>query len=217
MPKPARFIYLCGPDGVGKSTHAALLLSNLKQRGVPATHVWLRYPFFLSIPLLVYARWRRLSWYEWHQGNRYGHWDFSQSLLLRHLLPWTLLLDAALVGVWRIRLPLWLGRTLVCERYVLDMLVDIELALKDPGFHNRLPGRCFLRLLPRDAQVILLDLEISVMRRRRPDLIGDRHLDRKVERYRSLRNEYALPFLSNQAPVAQVSAAIRHRIDGSAI
>ena len=91
-----RFIYITGCDGTGKSTQARLLLAQLKASGIKARHLWLRYPFFLSLPLLAYARLRGYSWREKTGDMEYSYWDFHRSWLMRTIFPWALLLDAAL-------------------------------------------------------------------------------------------------------------------------
>src|SRR5687767_9986185 len=106
LPNAPRFLYLTGCDGTGKTTQADLLCAWLKQRSIQPRRVWLRFPFIFSLPLLAYARWRRLSWYEVVEGVRHGYWDFRTSILLKALFPWCLLLDAALAAVVKVYLPL---------------------------------------------------------------------------------------------------------------
>src|SRR5690606_9788348 len=113
-----RFIYITGCDGTGKTTQANLLLKHLEAAGGRPRHLWLRFPFFLTLPLLVYARLRGFSWYEEHDGVRQGYWNFRRSWVLRTLFPWVLLVDATLAAVVKVHLPLWMGRTIVCERFV---------------------------------------------------------------------------------------------------
>jgi hypothetical protein len=204
----ARFVYLTGADGTGKSTHARLLIAHLARLGVRCHHVWLRYPFFLSAPLLAYARWRGYSWYETREGVRHGYWAFARSRLLRALLPWTLLIDAALAALRRVYLPLWLGYVVVCERFVLDMLVDLAVALEEPGLYARLPGCLYRRLIPHGSAVICLDLDASTIRARRPDLRFDRSLTAHIEAARRLALAHEIPLVSTVAFVEQVEAQI---------
>ncbi|RPJ59476.1 MAG: hypothetical protein EHM12_06905, partial [Dehalococcoidia bacterium] len=203
-----KLIYITGADGTGKTTQAKLLLSKMRTAGLNAKSLWLRFPFFFSLPLLVYARWRGYSWREENAVARHGYWDFGRSWLLRVMLPWTLLLDAALAAIGKIYLPLWLGQTIVCERFVLDMLVDLEIALADPNLHRRLPGRLYPRLLPRQAIIFVFDLDAATIRARRPDLRVDRRLKARLEAFRRLAADQKLVLVSSQLPMAEVEQYI---------
>ncbi len=214
MLKPAqpRFIYITGCDGTGKTTQARLLVEGLRSTGAQVRHVWLRFPFFVSLPLLAYARWRGYSWYESSAGARHGYWDFRRSQLLRRLLPWTLLIDAAITGLQRIFLPLSRGTTIVCERYVLDMLVDMSVAFGDASPFESKSGRLFARLIPPDAVVVVLDLEPPLIMARRPDLRSDRDLHMRVAMFKCMANAFSVPVLSSVAPVADVHRELLQRI-----
>lgn len=211
--RPPRFIYITGCDGTGKSTQARLLTEQLRLLGVKARPLWLRFPFFFSLPLLAYARLRGLSWYEEAGGAvRHGYWDFRRSWLMKTVFPWLLLLDAALAALWKVYLPLWAGRTLVCERFVLDMLVDLALAVGDDRFYARLPGKLFPRLLPAKARTLALDLDPPAIRARRPDLASDRLLPQRLAAFRALAAGCGLPLISSRPPVEQVNAQIWQRL-----
>jgi hypothetical protein len=108
--KAPNFIYITGSDGTGKTTQAHLLLEYLKNSGVNVQHLWLRFPFFFSLPLLAYARIRGYSYYEEKDGYRQGYWEFYRSRILRTLFAWVLLLDAAIATFRKVTLPLLAGK-----------------------------------------------------------------------------------------------------------
>lgn len=211
--RQSRFIYLAGCDGTGKTTQAEILLAELKSLGVKAGHLWLRFPFCFCRPLLAYARWRGFSWYEEIDGTRHGYWDFRGSWLLRVVFPWLLLLDAALFSIAKVHLPLRLGKTIVCERFVLDTLVDLSLALNDPRFPSRRPGKLYPALLPGRATVAILDLEARTVRERRPDLQGDRRLEARLETYRQLAAGGGYPMISTKKSRLEINRAIWELIE----
>jgi hypothetical protein len=183
-------------------------MARLARDGVRQRRVWLRYPFLLSVPLLAYARWRGHSWHEEIGDVRYGYWAFDRSRLIKTVLPWTMLADATIAACRRIYWPLWRGYTIVCERFVLDMLVDLAVGLGDAAFHTRLPGRLYPHLIPREGVVICLDLDVAAICARRPELAQDRCLAARLALYRRLAADRGLVSLSSALPVQRVSQQI---------
>jgi hypothetical protein len=184
------------------------MLEYYRKRGIEALHLWLRFPFFLTLPLLLYARLRGLSWYESRGGIRQGYWDFRRSRLLHTVLPWVLLIDASIAALFKVYLPLRLGRIIVCERFVFDILVDLSLALDDPDLHRKLPGRLYLRLLPRNAHCVILYLDADTLRKRRSDLEIDRRLENRIAGFQRLAQDLGLPMLSSDTSIEQINQNI---------
>lgn len=208
-----KFIYITGCDGTGKSTQARLLIDQLRSQGVKTQHVWLRFPFLFSIPLLAYARLRGFSWYENTAGVRHGYWNFRHSRLLRNWLPWTILIDATLTAVYKIYFPLLQEKTVVCERFVFDMLVDLAVGNDDPDLHRWLPGKLFFHLIPCDAKIILFDLDSEVIRERRADLKFDRLLETRLSMFRCLALDSFLTISSDNKSVNEINKIILKELD----
>lgn len=202
------FIYITGCDGTGKTTQANMLSDLLSTKGIKTNHVWLRFPFLFSIPFLIYARLRGFSWYERNNGIRHGYWDFHSSWLLRTCFPWFLLVDAALTALVKIYLPLCSGKSIICERFVLDMIVDLMVAFADSRFHQRLPGKFFLGLLPPQSKVFVLDLDAHIIRQRRPELETDRNLMARLKFYRILVGDLSLQAFSSMLSPKQINSLI---------
>lgn len=205
------FIYITGCDGTGKSTQANLLRQRMAGEGIETSHLWLRFPFLFSLPLLVYARWRGYSWYEKNGNVRHGYWDFRQSHLLRLLFPWFMLCDATVATIHQIVIPQWSGKAIVCERFVLDMLVDMSLAFGEK-MHRTLPGKLFLRLLPAHTQVVILYLDEATTRERRADLVWDKRLAERLAVFNHLAADLSLPHFSSLIPVADLNDNIWQRV-----
>ena len=133
---------------------------------------------------------------------------------MRRIFPWVYLLDAMLAAAIHVYLPLWLGATTVCERFALDMLVDVIVALKNPTFHRSPPGAWFSRLLPECSRVMILDLDAETIRKRRRDLEFDRRLEARLEAYRRLASDESIPLASSAGPMEEVAANILTVIEG---
>jgi hypothetical protein len=118
--------------------------------------------------------------------------------MLRTLFPWFFLADGFLAGVWGLRLPLWFGRRVVCERFSLDMLADLTTAFHNAGFVERLPGRLFPRLIPGKSASVLLDLDSHAILQRRPSLANDRNLLFRLSVYRTIAEKFGIPVIRTE-------------------
>lgn len=185
---PPKVISISGPDGAGKSTQAEKVLDALEDNGVDCEYRWFGAKHLFSLPLLVYARLMGLSEVEeLDSGRRVGYHYFWRSQLVSTLYPILLLLDTCLYYFFRIYIPTAIhGKTIVCDRFVVDVIVRIMLSIGDEEFYRRTLGSLFLRLVPEDSLTVLLTTEPEILRERRDDVRADDTLDRMVEWYDTL-------------------------------
>jgi hypothetical protein len=133
---------------------------------------------------------------------------------MSRVFPWALLLDTFIVGLLGIYLPLLRGFTVVCDRFVGDILVDMMVGLKDLRIDQRTPGRLFLALLPRGTQMVVLELETDIARQRSPELKGDRSQPLRRAAYLELAARRGWPLVSSNAPLQVVTDRVIAVIDG---
>lgn len=197
--------YITGVDGVGKTTQMDRLEAKLAETH-DVKRVWLRFPVLFSFPLLVYARLFGYTKYQTVDGVRVGAWEFYRSRLLKTLFPWTQLLDTLIIGFFKVQIPRLQGKTLLFERYALDILVDVMVALGTNSLHKKLVGKLFLGLLPERTRVTILDAPEDVIRQRRPDLRYDTALQPRLYLFRDLTAEFAFHKVNASQPVDAVTA-----------
>lgn len=205
-------IHLAGADGSGKTTQARLLATFLEGRGVRTRMVWLRFPRLTSIPFLVYARLRGFSKRTKVAGNEHGIWSFEDSWILRNLFPWSLLVDLWLLSLVKVHLPILFGRTIVCDRYALDVLVDLIAGIKDMGFDTKFPGSLFFKVMPARSKTILLDLDVETALRRSPELMGDITQETRRQIYLEISRRRNYPVISSVAAISEVQEIIQENI-----
>ena len=210
------FIYLAGADGTGKTTRARAIADWLGQHGVRCRYVWFRWPHMLSLPLLGYCRLRGLTRYRVIDGIRYGSWEFHRSRLVSALFPWLWLLDTAVVALVRVYVQRWRGFTVICDRFAYDALVDLMLAVDDDRLFTRAVGRLFLRLVPKNGLVLVLDADEAALRERKADLTHDYRLTRQREFYLRLARHLGLRVINTVGPADPIAELefllqVRHR------
>lgn len=210
-----RCIHLAGVDGSGKTTQGKALLDVLNAHGLEVQYVWLRFPRLFSIPFLVYARLRGYSYREVTNGYEHGYWSFGKSWLMSIIFPWVLLLDTFLFALFKVYLPLWLGRRILCDRFVIDTLVDLMVGLDKPHYDEQITGRLFLNLLPHGTRVVILDLETNIALQRSPELHGDRSHARRRQTYLDVAERQDFPIISTEMPVEKLTARLLDVIQSS--
>ena len=154
------FIYIYGPDGAGKSTHALLLSNKLCAQGRKVKRVCIRSKHY---PFRVFWNFLKLVC-----GERYvypnGHvTKIPQKAILRALS--TLIIYAELFNVLALTLIthiyLYLGYFVIAERFILDTYTDL-LYFSNKFARKNLPTHVLsilLRFLPKDMLFIFLDAD----------------------------------------------------------
>ncbi|MGA2626661.1 MAG: nucleotidyltransferase domain-containing protein [Candidatus Bathyarchaeia archaeon] len=108
------------------------------------------------------------------------------------------LFDTTVHYCLKLAIPRYLGATIVCDRWIYDVIVDISLNTRDPAFCSSLPGRVMTLLASKADFVVMLDASDSKLNSRRPDARFDPLIDERRRLYRLLADRYAVPiFLSN--------------------
>ena len=165
-----------GQDGTGKTTHAKFLWKELEKRGISAKYIWSRGTGLFFYPFLKLLR-SALTDHETSNGNsKYG--NVREALLtkepLKSLWAYVVLADH-LTRTMKVKLALSFGSMVICDRYILDTLVDVKYDL-EKNLDCRSEG-IVERLAPKPGMIFMMDTKPKELARRRPDMkldVGER-------------------------------------------
>ena len=196
---PPRFICLVGVDGSGKSTFARMVEKELTARGYRTKYVWLRMNYMLTRPLLLYCRLTGLTRRPTINGQKISIHEFQNAPVVATLVQYLHWIDTALAYFFKAYLPMRLrGETIICDRFVYDILIDFIVESGDSDLHDRLIWRLLLSLMPEDAKVFLIKANREVIIERRPDvLVMDPYFDVRFAEYAALESRYGLQAVDN--------------------
>jgi len=194
---PPRLIAFFGPDGAGKSTHVKLLVNHFQSRKNNVRKAWIRAPHTLAYLLsrfLVKIGFCRVIL------NPFGK---KTKLPAVHLNRWIRLFWSALelvsvipIILFRVYIPLFLGYTVIAERYVVDTIVTVAYYTNDLGFLQSRTARILLSFVPKKTVFIHLDSDNSTIIKRRGHIV-DSHDFIKFQRmgYKMMGNSVEAMFI----------------------
>lgn len=205
-------ICLIGIDGSGKTTHALRILSNLQESGAKSKYVWFGTPYFLSYPFMLICRILGLT--ETHHlqnGLTVSEHQYHLNKPVALISPWIQFLDLSFFVFVRVYLAVFLGFTVVCDRFVYDILAEIMADVNDDTLDRRIIGRLILGLKPKYAAVFLLDLdEVTALRRRR-DVPNLKYLTKRRNNLRLIAEHLNIKIINANQPFLAVQKQLNQQ------
>jgi thymidylate kinase len=222
-------ICLSGIESSGKSTQLALQMERARQQGQRPVYLWTRPGYTRNLENAKRLI-RRLAGGR-SQGNGAGssskprasrayprRGDEFGSAPKRRL--WLALALIDLIWVYGVQIRYWRfrGRTVICDRYLWDCLVDFRVNFPDDAVESGLLGRLLLSLAPRPdvAFFLLIPLQESLrrsMQRERKFQETEEVLRRRFEAYRVAAEQFAWPVLDGERAVEEIAEEIRARVE----
>jgi len=171
-----QIISISGVDGCGKTTVIESVRLALEVQGYRTNCVWLRYNHYLSKILHAFCRFTGLTRYEWHNGIRVGYHEFYRSTLISALAIILSFIDTLLASFFLVYIPpLFTRRVIICDRWVVDILIDLQV---DTGKYlgpDSFWGRMFLKLIPGNAKCFVILRDAPMIEATRPEHAHDKN------------------------------------------
>ena len=211
--RPTQRVYaMIGPDGAGKTTIARVIARRLQDRGIRTRISWMRSPRISTLAVLGILRLSNIAKTVRMGDHDDVHTDVKGHPFLLHLFAWSVTFDYFLGYFGKVSVPKrLLRRTILCDRFVWDALVDLGLASGlDEGFLDLPQGRILLKLA-RAHRSVLVSTTPEELVRRRPILSLDPRLARRLRLYHVFAERFGFGEVdsgtaSEEQSVAQVMA-----------
>ncbi len=147
---------------------------------------------------------KRLGYAKVHRTSSIGFVETQAAARAGLASLWCLLTqidNLAKTGL-KVMIPLILGRTVICDRYVLDLLVENMADLHDTPTTSRI-GHRLLKLLPQPDLAFLIEVNPEVAFRRKPDMPTLAHFSERIVLYHKLAESMGIERIDgNQTPEA---------------
>ena len=147
-----------GPDGAGKTTHAAFIARRLASKGFKVKRAWIKSYHTLAYLLSrLYAKLSPRSVELNAYGSIIGIEPIRRGGFSKALWAWLEYLSILPKALLSVIIPVKAGRVVVADRYVLDSIASITYTLRQPSFTESLPAKLLLSLIPRGSILIHVD------------------------------------------------------------
>lgn len=205
-------IAFSGIDGCGKTAIIDETRKVLMRKGQSSKYVWLRYNHYLTKVLLAFCRLTGLTKYEDVNGLRVGYHEFHRSKFVSYLFILLTYLDLLAATVVRIYVPsLFSRQVILCDRWVFDIMVDLEV---DTGI-SFAPGtflaKVFRGLIAQNAVCFLIVRDFDIVRKTRWENIFDRNFPKRFELFQRLSGDSRIKVIDNSG---SIQGAVEKLIEG---
>lgn len=197
--KKGVLICFTGIDGSGKTTLAKALVAGLGAEGLGSRYVYGRLRPIILRPVFLLGKALFLRKKDMHKDYvEYSHAKkgLLENRVLSALYESLVLFDYFFQMTIKIRLPLTIGRDIVCDRYVYDTVVtDLAVDLKYPQSRISKTLRRYLWLFPRPNLVFLIDVPEEIANRRKDDVPSVKYLEERRKLYLEVGREQGMVIL----------------------
>jgi len=195
--------YITGPDGSGKTSYLKEVERKLIEQNKKYKHIWIRSPKITSKPLMLLCRITGLTKYKVIDGVKYGKHEFYRSKFVSWLYPILQYIDFRIKWYLEKR-KLKKSEIALFDRHAIDTLIDIMVDTGKIVLHKKRLGKAFIRLIPKNTSIIVMDTKEAIIRSRKKDTLHDEHLAQKVNAYREVSESLGLKVIDNNRPYEEV-------------
>jgi thymidylate kinase len=186
--KHAGLICFSGIDGSGKTAHSLRTYQDLQKSGRKCRYLWFGTPYFISYPFMALCRFLNLtSRYQVSNKLVVSEHQYYKNKPVAFLWPWIQFLDLSVYTFFEVRLPIWAKSSIVCDRFIHDILVELMADVNDALLLKKPVGRLILKLKPKGTTTFFLDVNVKDAFQRRPDVPNLRYLTRRMNYHRLIR------------------------------
>lgn len=186
-----RIYAIVGLDGAGKTAVARAAAAEVARTGRRTSVVWLRNPRLFSLAVQALFRSARISRTVRLGGHEDVITDLRKHPFLFHLLAWSMTFDYVFGYLQKAAFRrVALGRTVICDRFVWDLIVDLSISSGlGEGFLETPEGRILLDVGVRH-RTLLLTASLATLTERKPILTLDPDLHERIRLYGSLASRF---------------------------
>jgi len=202
-------ISISGIDGCGKTSILDEVRRKCELNGRKTKYIWLRYNHYLTKILLILCRLGGLTRYEYPDGVRVGYHDFYRSRVVSWLFIIFTYIDTLAVSVLLVYLPSLVNSSvIVCDRWILDILVDLEVDTRIRFVAGGRLERLFLALMPGGMKCYLIIRSREDVLDCRPENVRDDNFQARWQLYERYSDRSWISVIDNNTSIEDAAGKI---------
>jgi len=196
-----KLICFIGIDGSGKTTLARDVVKYINNTNSSAKYVYGRFQLYLAKPVVLLGN--KLLLRKVNINDDYIKYTskkkilFANNKILSNIYLYFLLLDYLLQLIIKVKIPYFLGNTIICDRYIYDTIVtdfSVDMDLNADNLKH-LINMCFI-FVPKPSMAFLIDIPEDVAFNRKDDVPSLFYLKDRRAIYNELAKYYDMQILN---------------------
>ena len=206
-------IVISGVDGSGKTSVIENLQSTLERESYKTRYVWLRYNHYLTKFILAFCRFSGLTRYIHFENSRVVYHDFHCSRIVSWLFITTTFIDTFFTSLIKVYLPrLWSDTVIICDRWIYDIMVDLEVDTRVKFENDRFIKKIFMSLLPTDSVCYVISRDTEKVRKERDESLNDDNYPIRYALYQRHSTDGRLIVVDNNGSIDESVHQIREHL-----
>ncbi|REE28986.1 dTMP kinase [Methanothermobacter defluvii] len=210
-------ISFSGIDGSGKTTLARHVTTLLRRHGIKCNYVYGRLEPRLLKPFIFIGR--RIFLRNKDMFNDYEDYSnqkrkgIKKHSFLFKIYFYIMVLDYLIQLFLRIKIQLFLGNSIICDRYIFDTVIN-DFAVDMEYTTNDMKKKIdkFFRFFPKPALAFFIDVPEDIAFKRKNDTPSLKYLEERTAKYRFLASEYDMITLDGSEDLEKIKKLIEKRI-----
>ena len=210
------FICFIGIDGSGKTTVAKKMVEVLLNYDIRSKYVWGGYSLVVLLPFVKMVR--KAITRKHNPFTDYSQYhsrlkEFGKRKVLFKIYQHLLLFEYLIEIFIKIKIPLWLGRSIVSDRYIFDTATNIasnyDLSFEE---YRRLIDN-LLRLCPKPDIIYFVDTPEEIALKRKNDIPSLDYLRNRRKYYKRISENYDIVTLNGLSDLDYLVDFLRDSIE----
>jgi dTMP kinase len=189
--KKAHLICFIGLDGSGKSTLANKFVEKLTIDNIKSKHIWGGYELYLMKPIVLLSQRffsKNVDMYEDYNAYHKSITSSAKNPLVSFFYEKLTLIEYFIQMFIKINIPLMLGKTIVSDRYIYDIIVNLSVNMGYDEKKFKALLNTYQKYLPDPDIVFYIHVPEEVSLSRKDDIPSIEYLTLRKKLYDSIEN-----------------------------